>query len=326
MLRSITCLILSTFCLLQSADETPSSFSIDTIYCQPVFNCEPGTEVSYCTQNKSKDRCTSCREGEIQPQLVSSLDKIGAKCFSNTGEEECHSDELIPARELNNSVCGIPCLCNAVNCYYGDDPCRCSLQRDQGCGYNMTMNRITGKCEPCPIHTFKNNTGCGPCYYNEMEWHNAHGKGGVVLLPRPSASYMPQSVTMKTTSETQRITQRPLQSTPLVPRFTNFLTNENTQHSSDPKWFIAFVVMLCLAIIFAVIASVLACFLCRRIRNGRQNTATRTTHTGDGHDLQPTYSSLLATHPDSARGKNKLDENDGLIDTPRCDSRNGNIS
>ncbi|KAL3861303.1 hypothetical protein ACJMK2_007340 [Sinanodonta woodiana] len=295
---------LSTFWLLQSIDETLSSLSYDIVYCQPVFNCEPGNEVSYCTRNKSRDTCTPCREGEIQPQLVSSLDKINAKCFSNKGEDECPLDELIPAREVNNPRCGIPCLCNVFSCYYGDDPCRCRSQNDRGCDFNMTMNRITGECEPCPLYTFKNNTGCGPCYYNEMEWQYVDSYN------------MLEPLTTKTTSETPRTTQRLPHSTPLAPFSTNFPSNENTQDLSNPNWFIAFVVVLCLAIVFAVISSVLAYFLYRRRKNDKRNTATRT-HTGNAHDPERIELRAGAIHQDSDKGENELDETNSLMYPPQ---------
>ncbi|KAL3862309.1 hypothetical protein ACJMK2_008288 [Sinanodonta woodiana] len=143
--------------------------------CIPVFNCRPGNGVVFCTINGTNDKCTPCRGGEIQPQLVSSLDGIDATCFRDETQYDCTSADMMPARKIHE--CKLPCQCNNDNCYFGSDPCRCTLKESRSCEVDMTMDKLTGECVKCPMYTFKNNTGCGVCRYNESEWFNNHRQG-----------------------------------------------------------------------------------------------------------------------------------------------------
>ncbi|KAK3586705.1 hypothetical protein CHS0354_020708 [Potamilus streckersoni] len=143
--------------------------------CYPVFNCRPGNGVAFCTVNGTKDTCTPCPEGEIQPQIVSSLDGIDATCFKDDTQDDCATDEFMPARATRHT-CPLHCLCNNNNCYYGYDPCRCNPKESRSCEVDMTMDILTGECVKCPKYTFKNNTGCGLCYYNETAWFDDHRK------------------------------------------------------------------------------------------------------------------------------------------------------
>ncbi|KAK3581401.1 hypothetical protein CHS0354_016254 [Potamilus streckersoni] len=258
--RNVISLTIATYALLQLCDGALPC-PPDQIYhnetqkcCYPVFNCLPGTEVSPCNGTDIKDTCTPCKEDAIQPQLVSSLDGINANCFSNQDQDECMTGELMPAREQPQAVCGIPCICNYNNCYFGDDPCRCEIKDQRSCPVNMTMNKQTGVCESCPEYTFKDNEGCGPCIYNEAEWLNAHRNGSSTIFPPYPSSKIPKPASTTTAQEVHGTNST-----------TDSDANVCPKDSTIPPWLIGFLVVLIVSVI--ILSTILAYVVYKQRRN-----------------------------------------------------------
>ncbi|CAC5406268.1 unnamed protein product [Mytilus coruscus] len=129
--------------------------------CLPFYDCPPGHEILPCAKNFEEDICEKCKKGYVQPDLLSSSERIHETlCFKPTSECFAH-DITYSQNKHQNSFCGSlrGCKCRTDLCYFGD-PCLCSTR--EGCGIGKTLTN-SGDCVPCPENTYKNNTGCGPC-------------------------------------------------------------------------------------------------------------------------------------------------------------------
>ncbi|XP_052083425.1 uncharacterized protein LOC127720707 isoform X2 [Mytilus californianus] len=133
----------------------------DTKRCIPISNCEPGHEILPCKVEYTKDICTSCPSGLVQPDYIqSTVDLKLTTCFENKNDDKCAAHDLEPSREYNAKACAFAkyCKCNTDECYYGD-PCACSTRE---CGINESLHK-NGTCVKCSPGTRKYKTGCGLC-------------------------------------------------------------------------------------------------------------------------------------------------------------------
>lgn len=139
--------------------------------CRAYLNCEPGHEILPCAIQFTKDVCTSCTNGEVQPDLISSSptgNENDTKCF--TAVNKCDANEIKYSKSKKIPFCDqlIGCECDTTKCYYGD-PCLCEDKQTE-CEEGKYLNK-TGGCEDCPEGTEKVGKGCGPCrrtkYINE---------------------------------------------------------------------------------------------------------------------------------------------------------------
>lgn len=138
-------------------------FGDDRRFCIPVVNCPPGHEILPCSIDHTKDICTPCPLGLVQPNYIqSSQDPEQTECFENKNKDKCHASDIEPSRTSNAKMCNYAqfCQCNTDECYYGD-PCAC-MKKFEKCGVGETLNE-NGTCVHCPMGTWKNETGCGPC-------------------------------------------------------------------------------------------------------------------------------------------------------------------
>ncbi|XP_052081523.1 uncharacterized protein LOC127719459 isoform X2 [Mytilus californianus] len=131
--------------------------------CVAFLNCEPGHEIQPCAEEFTKDICTSCANGLVQPDLISSSPKGNqneTKCFAPV--KKCDGNEIKYSRSKKISFCDqlIGCECDTTKCYHGD-PCLCD-DKQTGCEEGKYLNK-TGGCEDCPEGSEKTGKGCGPC-------------------------------------------------------------------------------------------------------------------------------------------------------------------
>ncbi|OPL33111.1 hypothetical protein AM593_01041, partial [Mytilus galloprovincialis] len=167
-------------------------------YCVPYYDCEPDNEIQPCTMNSTRDICSPCVKGMVQPDLISSPengDTSATACFKPT--TDCLAQEplegllyltvivscvdaydkklslmaqktrtgrknITSKRIVVEGFCDSlhGCKCKITACFYGD-PCLCNEKR-YGCPPGTTLNEA-GECVPCPNGTYKNGNGCGPC-------------------------------------------------------------------------------------------------------------------------------------------------------------------
>lgn len=133
----------------------------DTKRCIPISSCEPGHEILPCKVEYTKDICTSCPLGLVQPDNIqSTVDLTLTTCFENRNDDKCAAHDIKPSREYGAKACSFAkyCKCNTDECYYGD-PCACSTRE---CGINESLHK-NGTCVKCSPGTMKNKIGCGPC-------------------------------------------------------------------------------------------------------------------------------------------------------------------
>ena len=128
--------------------------------CSAVFNCGRGYEIVPCKTQFTTDLCTPCKEGFVQPDLISSTGDLNASsCFKPS--HQCLAHDLTYSRIQTDAFCDSlsGCKCDNTKCYYGD-PCLCYTRDECDNGHFM---KESGECIPCPEGTEKNHTGCGPC-------------------------------------------------------------------------------------------------------------------------------------------------------------------
>ncbi|XP_063410468.1 uncharacterized protein LOC134693557 [Mytilus trossulus] len=129
--------------------------------CLPYYDCPPGHEILPCSENFQKDICHKCNKGYKQPDLISSTGWINeTKCFKPISHCLAH-DITYSRNKYQNAFCDSVsgCKCNTYSCFYGD-PCLCVTKPNCGIGKTLTDS---GDCVPCPVNTYKHDTGCGPC-------------------------------------------------------------------------------------------------------------------------------------------------------------------
>ncbi|XP_071146051.1 uncharacterized protein [Mytilus edulis] len=131
--------------------------------CRAYLNCEPGNEILPCAIQFTKDVCTSCKNDEVQPDLISSSptgNQNDTKCFPRV--KKCDANEIKYSKSKKIPFCDqlIGCECDTTKCYYGD-PCLCDDKQTE-CEEGKYLNK-TGGCEDCPEGTEKAGKGCGPC-------------------------------------------------------------------------------------------------------------------------------------------------------------------
>ncbi|VDI45089.1 Hypothetical predicted protein [Mytilus galloprovincialis] len=167
-------------------------------YCLPYYDCEPDNEIQPCTMNSTRDICSPCVRGMVQPDLISSPvngDTSVTACFKP--ETDCLAEGIIKnmtyKRILKNDDKGFcdnlyGCKCKTTACFYGD-PCLCDDKRG-GCPPGTTLNEA-GECIPCPNGTYKNDNGCGPCRHLQSNHiakpttHNTRTVNTYISLPTP---------------------------------------------------------------------------------------------------------------------------------------------
>ncbi|XP_052083442.1 uncharacterized protein LOC127720717 [Mytilus californianus] len=136
-------------------------------HCKPIYNCPPGHEILPCVAEYTKDICTSCPLGLVQPDYIqSTMDTALTKCFKNKNVDKCRPEDLEPSRENSAKDCSSGadfCKCDTDKCYFGN-PCACTY-RECGLGETMLSN---GTCLQCPAGTWKNESGCGPCFPSQV--------------------------------------------------------------------------------------------------------------------------------------------------------------
>ncbi|CAG2234429.1 unnamed protein product [Mytilus edulis] len=114
-------------------------------YCVPYYDCEPDNEIQPCTMNSTRDICSRCVKGMVQPDLISSPengDTSATACFKPT--TDCLAQDITSKRIVVEGFCD-----SLHGCKYGCPP-------------GTTLNEA-GECVPCPNGTYKNGNGCGPC-------------------------------------------------------------------------------------------------------------------------------------------------------------------